>query len=225
MLNAMMDVRISPRYPTALRSPLCAANSLYAVARKRARQGQFWSSLTRRSRGLLALKQVSEACTVQAQSDGGVRTVPIGQIRGSEDRSRDFDRDFNPLQDHCKGRWLNIAVARQQGEALPLVALIQVGEIYFVKDGHHRISVARALGQLDIEAKVNVWQVSGPLPWETPTRAPHQATTGRVPGIERIFQKLRREGSRLWERIVLGVQVLGHRQGSPERHGHSVTGG
>jgi hypothetical protein len=160
MLNAMMDVRISPRYPTALRSPLCAANSLYAVARKRARQGQFWSSLTRRSRGLLALKQVSEACTVQAQSDGGVRTVPIGQIRGSEDRSRDFDRDFNPLQDHCKGRWLNIAVARQQGEALPLVALIQVGEIYFVKDGHHRISVARALGQLDIEAKVNVWQVS-----------------------------------------------------------------
>jgi hypothetical protein len=45
--------------------------------------------------------------------------------------------------------------------------LVQVGKVYFVRDGHHRISVARALGQLDIEAEVTIWQVSGPLPWET----------------------------------------------------------
>lgn len=192
MINAIMDGRVPQSYPMARPNPLCAANSLYVVARKRARQGQLWSRLTGRPRELLALKQVSATCTVQAESDGGIRTVPINQIRGSESRSRYFDRDFNPLYDHTRGRWLSIAVARQQGKALPVVALIQVGDVYFVQDGHHRISVARALGQKAIEARVSVWQVNGPLPWETPAQAPHQATTDRVPGIERIFQKLRR---------------------------------
>jgi hypothetical protein len=204
MTNAIEDLRFSQSHSMARRSPLCAANSLYAVARKGAQQGQFWSSLTGRSRDLLALKQVSAACTVQAESDGGARTVPISQIRGSEGRSHCFDRDFNPLNDHTKGRWLNIAMAQKRGKALPPVALIQVGEIYFVRDGHHRISVARALGHKAIEAQVLVWQVSGPLPWETPRRASHQATTGRVPAIERIFQKVRRthhtERSPSWAR-------------------------
>jgi hypothetical protein len=71
-------------------------------------------------------------------------------IRGSESRSSDFDRDFNPLHDHNRRRWLNVAAARQRGKALPLVKLIQVGDVYFVRDGHHRISVARALGQRSI---------------------------------------------------------------------------
>lgn len=59
-----------------------------------------------------------------------------------------------------------MAVARQQGKALPPVRLVQVGDLYFVRDGHHRISVARALGQQDIKARVTIWQVEGPLPWE-----------------------------------------------------------
>jgi hypothetical protein len=58
-------------------------------------------------------------------------------------------------------------LARQQGAKLPPVALIQVGDVYFVKDGHHRISVARALGQVEIEAVVTVWHVAGQLPWES----------------------------------------------------------
>jgi hypothetical protein len=81
-------------------------------------------------------------------------------------RSNDFDRDFHPLQDHCKDRWLRVARARDEDKVLPPVVLVQVGDVYFVRDGHHRISVARARGQLDIEAEVTVWQVGGPLPWE-----------------------------------------------------------
>ncbi len=176
MVNTLMDARYAQICPRAGPSPLCTANSLFAQARKRARQGQFWSRLTGRSQGLLALKQVRAACTVQAERDGGVRTVPISQIRGSEGRSRYFDCDFNPLHDQTRGRWLSIAVAQQQGKVLPLVSLIQVGDVYFVQDGHHRISVARARGQTAIEARVIIWQVSGPLPWETPTQVPHQAT-------------------------------------------------
>jgi hypothetical protein len=91
--------------------------------------------------------------------------VPICQIRGTESRAGDFDCNFNPLRDHNQGRWQHIAGARQLGKALSPVDLVQVGDLYFVRDGHHRISVAQALGQQDIEAKVIVWQVSGPLPW------------------------------------------------------------
>jgi hypothetical protein len=85
--------------------------------------------------------------------------VAIDQIVGSECRVADFDRDFNPLQDHTRERWLNIAKTRLRGCYLPPVILIQMGEHYFVRDGHHRISVARALGLNEIEAKIEVWIV------------------------------------------------------------------
>jgi hypothetical protein len=176
MLNTMIGVGYSQSCPEARPSQLSTANSLFVQACRRAWRGQFWSRLTGRSQGLLALKQVRAACTIEAESDGGVRTVPISQIRGSEGRSRYFDLDFNPLYEQTKGRWLSIAVAQQQGKALPLVSLIQVGDVYFVRDGHHRISVARALGQMAMDAHVIIWEVSGPLPWETPMQAPHQAT-------------------------------------------------
>jgi hypothetical protein len=140
---------------------------LYHRARDRGRRAQFWSRLIGRSRCLLDLASVEANCRVEARCDAGVRTVSIDQIRGSESRVRDFDRDFRPLRDHNRERWLGIAAAQQQGKALPPVALIQVGGIYFVLDGHHRISVAQALGQQAIEAKVVEWQVEGSLPWET----------------------------------------------------------
>ncbi len=146
--------------------------ALYHSALERGRRGHLWSGLTGRSRRLLSLEEVSQACTVQARSSGGTRTVAIAQICGSENRAADFDCDFNPLQDHTHDRWLGIASALQQGRYLPPVALIQVGDRYFVRDGHHRISVAQALGQNAIEAKVEVWQVDGPLPWQVTAQAP-----------------------------------------------------
>ena len=62
---------------------------------------------------------------------------------------------------------MSVAGAQIQGVPLPTVDLIQVGDRYFVRDGHHRISVARTLGRHFIEAEVTVYQMSGPLPWET----------------------------------------------------------
>ena len=183
MTNATTEMLLSHPYPVSGGRTLHTANSLFALARKRARRGQFWSRLTGRSRCLYALEQVRAVCTIQTQSDGGVRPVLISQIRGSEGRSRYFDRDFNPLYDRARGRWLNIATARQQGKHLPAVVLVQVGDIYFVKDGHHRISVARAMGQSDIEARVTIWQVTGPLPWETPAPAPSRGLTDRLLSI------------------------------------------
>jgi hypothetical protein len=132
-------------------------DSLYSSARNQGQWGRLWAVLIRRSRHLLPLDEIDAPGEVHAHYCAEVRTVPIRQIRGSQGRSYDFDRDFNPLQDHNKARWLGVASARQRGKALPPVELIQVGDLYFVQDGHHRISVARAMGQRAIEANVVVW--------------------------------------------------------------------
>ena len=158
-----------------------ATDVLYSRARDRGQWGQVWSALTGRSRCLLALDEIEATCTVHTCRHAGIRTVPISQIRGSGGRSDDFDCDFNPLQDHNKRRWLSVAALRRRGKVLPPVKLVQVGDVYFVCDGHHRISVARAMGQQDIEAKVMVWQVTGPLPRERST-ATH-SLTGQESGL------------------------------------------
>jgi hypothetical protein len=69
-------------------------------------------------------------------------------------------------------RWLSVARARLCGRALPPVALVQVGDVYFVRDEHHCISATRALGQTVLEATVEVRQVDGPLPWDARTGTP-----------------------------------------------------
>ena len=162
---------------------------LYQRALEQGRRGQLWSMLTRRSRCLFHLASVEASCKVDGRYEAGLQTVPIEQIQGSEGRAQDYDRDFHPLREHTRERWLSVARARQQGRSLPPVALIKIGDIYFVQDGHHRISVAQAMGQKDIEAKVIVWQVEGPLPWETLARAPAQEPASHPNGIKRSLKQ------------------------------------
>jgi hypothetical protein len=132
---------------------------------------QAWSLLTGRSRRLLDLSTFRAADSLLGGHSIGIRTVAISKIRGSEGRSEDFDREFHPLRVHNQGRWLSVAGARQRGVALPPVDLIQIGDIYFVRDGHHRISVARAFGQDEIEANVTVWETSCPSNADKPATA------------------------------------------------------
>jgi hypothetical protein len=86
----------------------------------------------------------------------GTQPVPLAQVAGSVQwaRSRDFDAEFRPRNPRLKERWLSIAARRQAGRSLPPVELIQVGAQYFVADGHHRVSVERALGLSTIQARV-----------------------------------------------------------------------
>ena len=81
-----------------------------------------------------------------------MKTVSIDQIRGSFGRSYDFDWRFNPLQQHIRSRWVQIALARLQQVPLDPILLFKVGSNYYVQDGHHRLSVARALGEKYIDA-------------------------------------------------------------------------
>jgi hypothetical protein len=80
--------------------------------------------------------------------------VPLNKIVGTESRSDDFDADFHPLKKHNRERWISVAAARRTGVVLPAVELVQDGNEYYVRDGHHRISVAKAMGQLEIDARI-----------------------------------------------------------------------
>lgn len=119
-----------------------------------------WAFLTRRQTRLKNLQDVLKNGRLVASRDLGVISVPIDLIRGTEGRCCDFDNQFNPLRPSVQERWINIASAIHQGESMPAVELIKAGDTYYVRDGHHRISVARAFDQAVIDARVVEWRIA-----------------------------------------------------------------
>jgi hypothetical protein len=103
---------------------------------------------------ILPYEEVLGALGFVSERDVGLQVVPIAAIVGTVDRERDFDRHFRPTSARVRSRWEQIAAAMRRGEALPPVELFKIGEIYFVRDGHHRVSVACALGRVDFDAYV-----------------------------------------------------------------------
>lgn len=144
-------------------TPTYEAVTLY----ERAHQCSGWHRIVTwlfgRSTRLLDLNQIVAGGTISARHSLGTQTVPLRQIRGTEGQRDAFDDAFHPLAIHTRGRWVSIASAWLQGASLPPIDLIRLGDIYFVRDGHHRISVARALGQQEIDAFVTVWEAATPL--------------------------------------------------------------
>lgn len=120
---------------------------------------RLWLRITGRFQTLCDLRRVVTAVVIKNRRDEGLQTVPLRQIQGSEGRAQEFTRDFRPLRRHTSQRWQRVATAAAQDYGLPPVNLIRFGDIYYVRDGHHRVSVARARGQLVIEAQVTAWEV------------------------------------------------------------------
>ena len=110
---------------------------------------------------LLSSSRVLKNLDLQSAIDRGVRDAPLANIVGSSGRTRDFDLHFHPLHDRLKARWMRVADATLQKLPLPPVRLVQVGHRYLVEDGHHRISVARALGASTIQAQVTELSPAG----------------------------------------------------------------
>jgi hypothetical protein len=104
---------------------------------------------------MLPFEEVVAALGRRGERDLGIQHIPLDSIVGTVDRRRgEFDRDFRPASAAVRGRWERIAVARRRGEAMPPIDVYRIGELHFVQDGHHRVSVARALGDTDIAARV-----------------------------------------------------------------------
>jgi hypothetical protein len=120
--------------------------------------------VARRPNELISFDQVRTFLKPRGTSYRGVQTVPIANIIGSAtQRYADFDRAFLPAQSHTRTRWQRVDAAYYEGVELPPVELYQVGEVYFVRDGHHRVSVAREKGQEFIEAQVIQVQTRVPV--------------------------------------------------------------
>lgn len=118
-----------------------------------------WHHLCRKSTRLLDLNHFWVTKQISTRHHLGLKTIPINQIVGSEGRCEDFDTNFLPQQSHNRDRWVNIAMAVEMGKTLPPVSLVKIGSSYFVRDGHHRISVFHTLGQLEIDAEIVEWHI------------------------------------------------------------------
>ncbi len=91
------------------------------------------------------------------QHSAGSRTVAVNDIRGTYNRGdEDFDIDFHPTQRHTQNRWLRVATAFLRGVELPPIELVELDGVYYVKDGHHRISAARAMGFGYLDAIIEI---------------------------------------------------------------------
>ena len=138
--------------------PEADAKAIFARERRR----QALSSIASRLRHepddvsvMLPFEEVASALGRRSQRDLGVLRIPLDSIVGTVDRRRgEFDRAFRPASPEVRGRWERIAAARRRGEPMPPIDVYRIGELHFVKDGHHRVSVARALGDDTIEARV-----------------------------------------------------------------------
>jgi hypothetical protein len=103
---------------------------------------------------ILPFEEVVQALGRVGERPLGLQVIPLDSIIGTVDRSREFDRDFRPTSPRVRERWQRINLAQRKGQEMPPIDVYRIGELHFVKDGHHRVSVAHALGHRDIEAYV-----------------------------------------------------------------------
>lgn len=130
------------------------AHEDFNKARSKARFFSILALLKLEKDELLSLQEVRDIIKPGSESYRGMKAVPISLITGSEGRYRDFTRYFLPRYQHLRGRWERIDQAHYKQVILPAIKLYEIGGIYFVRDGNHRVSVARAQGGEFIDAEV-----------------------------------------------------------------------
>lgn len=112
---------------------------------------------------LLSLEEVRSVLRPEGETYRGMQAVPLDRIVGSEGRYRDFNRHFLPRFDHLRPRWVRVDMAHHKDVVLPPIQLYEAGGLYFVRDGNHRVSVARMQGIKAIDAEVVSLNTSVPL--------------------------------------------------------------
>ncbi|MBI3173184.1 MAG: hypothetical protein HYZ25_05660 [Chloroflexi bacterium] len=126
----------------------------FSRARFKAFLNGVWAAISGQPNRLLSYDEIKEKLHIGGPIYRGVQTVRVDQIAGSLNRYHQFDRAFLPTQDDTSSRWISVNRAFYQDVSLPPVVLYKVGQVYFVVDGHHRVSVAREQNQEFIDAEV-----------------------------------------------------------------------
>jgi hypothetical protein len=103
---------------------------------------------------MLPFDEVVAALGRVGERDRRVQSIALDAIVGTVDRGKDFDREFRPTSSRARLRFERIAEAQRRGVSMPPIDVYRVGELHFVRDGHHRVAVARAQGRDRIDARV-----------------------------------------------------------------------
>ncbi len=203
----------------AIGSPRQDAQSDFARSRRRSVLARVGAILRREPTDIqhvLPFEEVVEALGLRHQRPLGLRTIPLSRIVGSVGRPRDFDRAFRPTSERVRPRWERIAAAHRRGESMPPIDVFKVGDLYFVKDGNHRVSVARALGRTDIDAVVTeVGTEVGPdgslTVLDLPLKSHERLFFERVPLPRELRDQIRLFDARLYAQLAEGVEAWGFR--------------
>ena len=139
-----------------LNTTLSRINALqdFETLHGRARWARWWNRLAGKPRTLLSFAEVQEYLPQTTPYYRGIQEIPVEEITGSVGRVGDFDRSFRPLNDGLRERWAQVKGLLETTGWEP-IDVYQVGNIYFVEDGHHRVSVARSVGITSIEARIH----------------------------------------------------------------------
>jgi hypothetical protein len=156
----------------------------------RARRRQALARLAQRLRRapddvnmILPLDEVLAALGRRGERRLGLQVIRLDTIVGTVDSSRDFDRRFRPTSSRVRERWERLALAQRRGEPIPPIDVYRVGDLHFVQDGHHRVSIAIATGAKTIEAYVT----------EVLTQLPSAGIRGRADLLVKSYQRIFRD--------------------------------
>ena len=186
------------RFETGL--PRADAESDFQRARRRqvlARLGRWLRREPDDINLILPFDEVVRALGRTGERFLGLQTIPLDSIVGTVDRTRDFYRHFRPTTNQARGRWQQINLALRRGGAMPPISVYRVGDLHFVRDGHHRVSVAKALGHKTIDAYVT----------EVQTRLPADGISRRGDIVVKDYERLFRQRVPLPPEAAARIQV------------------
>jgi DNA ligase D-like protein (predicted 3'-phosphoesterase) len=176
---------------------------------RRARRGHLTARAWRRLRRTRP-RDLADAVSLHWQATRR-RVIPLAAIVGTVETTADFDASFRPARERVASRWLSIARAHHDGRPLPPINVIELPDGYYVVDGRHRVSVARALGHAEIEA----WASRGYARSMASTPTDHRALRAPAGGeidTESLAAKARELGVMGWVRPTGEI----HAEGAPE---------
>jgi len=200
------------------------ADEVFNRARRRAFVQDILAPLRNEPANLLPFEQVREKLRLGEQVDLGLQDVPLQQIIGSVARYQDFNRAFAPRRASLRPRWQRALRLQNQ---MPPIDLYKVGDVYFVLDGHHRVSVTRRAGKLTIAAHV----------WEYKTRVPVESNDHLYDILIRqeyleFLEQSHLDINRPEQRIIftmpgryyqLGIEIARHREWMDVQHTYTVA--
>src|SRR3954451_6343950 len=165
---------------------------------------------------ILPFDEVVEALGHTGERALGLQSIPLDSIVGSVGRTREFDRSFRPTSSRTRPRWERIAGAQPRGKEMSPLSGYRIGDLHFVRDGHHRVSVARAQGRPDIDAYVT--EVSTRLgadqairPADLPLKSHMRVFLERVPLSAQEAEEVRLSDPWAYGALAEGVEAWGFR--------------